>query len=356
VHLARGRPEEADDLVERLLPRACVHLPKMADRDFAEDSQTLLGVAVEASARLEAALAASDTGEPNLGHVGVACAFASFLNSYTFYGRALSVAIQARQEAETLGDDFGLAFALTIEAGSAFTDPSFDADAAYNRAEAIFARLGQRRLAGTCVFGRARAASVRENTDIVATKKMFHEALAIFRSTGHERNVMTTLNNLGELAFREGHVDEAVRLAAESNEYAIGLGLASNVATGLANLSAYSIARDADAEGLAFAREALRAIVDNELPGFARIIADHFAALSARAGQDELSAHLVGGAMQGYDANGATAEPTEAKMRARTMTLLEERLGARLAVLVAEGRAWSQDQLVAAMLSFSSEG
>jgi len=35
---------------------------------------------------------------------------------------------------------------------------------------------------------------------------------------------------------------------------------------------------------------------------------------------------------------------------------LEERLGPRLAVLVAEGRAWSQDQLVAAMLSFSSEG
>jgi len=305
----------------------------------------------EASTRLETALAASDTGEPNLDHLHLACTLAYFLNSYAMYGRSRALAASARQEAEILGDDFGLALALTSEAASAFTDPTFDANAPYDRAEAIFTRLGHKRLAGGCLFGRARSASVRENTDLPATRKLFHDALAIFRSTGDEPRITSTLNNLGELAFRQGHVDEAVRLATESNEYAIGLGMPSLVATNSANLSAYSIARDRDAEALTFAREALRLSVENELPGFARIVADHFAALAARAGHDELSARLAGAAMGGYEAIGADAEPTEMEMRAKTMALLNDRLAPRLAALLAEGRAWSEEQLVAGMRS-----
>src|SRR6185503_19601342 len=102
----------------------------------------------EASNRLETALAACDTGEPNLDHLRIADALAAFLCIYALYGRSRQLAAAAGEEAEILGDDFGLALALSTQASSAFTDPTFDADAAYNRAEAIFIRLGHKRLAG----------------------------------------------------------------------------------------------------------------------------------------------------------------------------------------------------------------
>lgn len=335
------------------------------DWAFADAGDTELGVrltaallwywavgqrATEASNRVRLALEAARNMPPSQEHVRLLIAMGYTGGNLLMYGVQRETAERALGIAETIGDSEGVALALMAIVGSRFTDPQFEFEPSIERAAAIWAELGNRRMVGACKFLRARTHFVLFQ-DAKVAGPLFEEALKIARSTGDERTLAVISNNLAEMESDLGNIDAAIRLVGEASLYAEALRSYSLQSTNRGNLAAYLIARGDYAGALNAAREALRLALDMQTVAF-RILGLHFSVIAAAHDDAETSARLLGSALTCYQKSESQIEPTERRLRDRALAILEARFtGEELQALMAEGVAWDDERAVEEMFA-----
>jgi predicted ATPase/Tfp pilus assembly protein PilF len=192
-------------------------------------------------------------------------------------------------------------------------------------------------------------ASIASNRGAIAEgRDLFAQALAAYRALGDELGVGVVLGNLGELEFRDGHPEQALRSVSEALEIGSLRGVNPvQMTTWHNNSAAYRIARgDIDGartsarEGLSLARQAQAAQL-------IAIALQHFALLMALLGQTQSAARLLGYVDVQLKALGMQREPTEQRGHEKLMASLREQLSeAEIQKLAADGVAWSEDQAV----------
>jgi predicted ATPase/class 3 adenylate cyclase len=219
------------------------------------------------------------------------------------------------------------------------------------------AKLRARRARKSMVFALDHLANARQFCgDLRVARDLFDEALAVARTVDAERLAATIAGNLGELEFRGGNAEAAERLAREMLGTCEALHDMRTAIISLNNQSAYLVAMHRYDEARLSARKALGAARDTELPIAVVIALQHLAAVAAlRQTADALAleghcraACVLGYADARYAALRAFREYTELQEYDRIVAVLGNALGEdRLAKLMAEGSAWSEDQAVA---------
>lgn len=306
--------------------------------------------ATEASNRVRQALEAADGMPPSQDHVRLLIAMGYTGGNLLMYGVQREMAERALEIAEAIDDREGVALALMAIVGARFTDPQYAFEPVIERASAIWAQLGNRRMVGTCKFLRARTHFVLEQ-DVHVAAPLFEEALRIARSTGDERTLAVISNNMAEMEFEQGNIDAAIRLVGEASLYAEALRSYSLQSTNRGNLAAYLIARGDYDAALAAAREGLRLALDMQTVAF-RILGLHFSVVAAAHGAFETSARLLGSGLGCYRRSGSEIEPTERRLRDRTLALLEPHFAPDdLQALMAEGVAWDDERAIEEMFA-----
>jgi hypothetical protein len=83
-----------------------------------------------------------------------------------------------------------------------------------------------------------------------------------------------------------------------------------------------------------------------------RILGLHFSVIVAAHGNFETSARLLGSGLSCYRTAGSEIEPTERRLRDRTLAFLEARFGPdELKALMAEGVAWDDERAIEEMFA-----
>jgi tetratricopeptide (TPR) repeat protein len=192
------------------------------------------------------------------------------------------------------------------------------------------------------------AAIAANRGDLVEGRDLFAQALAAYRALGDELGAGATLGNLGELEFRDGHPEQALRSVSEALEMDSRRGVdAINLTVYRSNSAAYRIALgDLDGaqtlarQGLSSARQAQEALA-------IATALQHFALLMALLGQTRSAARLIGYVNVQYKEAGSEREYTEKWGYEKLMAALHEQLSdAEIEQLAAEGATWSEDQAV----------
>jgi hypothetical protein len=206
--------------------------------------------------------------------------------------------------------------------------------------------------------GAARAAE----GDMNGARTLFAQALASYRESADDGNVVVTASALAESEFQHGAAEEALRFAEEALAAARGLrhhrqmvaGLLSNTAMFCLALGRHEAARERAREGLLLARELQTDVI-------VAVAMQHLAAVAAlrpcggaaaESAERRRSARLVGF----VDALLAQLECVRAFGERReydtVLSTLREKLGAEaLETSLAEGLGWNLDQAVREALS-----
>ena len=180
----------------------------------------------------------------------------------------------------------------------------------YSENLGIYTRLGDPWGRGMAMLGLGRVALARDRLD--EARRLLLRAQAAFRAAGDRRLEAHALNRLGQLERRRG--DSAGAASCYRGAFAAWSELGSGVGMALA------------AAGLA--------------------------GVAARDGLVERAARLAGASAALMDAESRRMTPADQADLAPYLLLTESALGAgRYAALQAEGRRWSRDELVAAVLA-----
>jgi tetratricopeptide repeat protein len=183
-----------------------------------------------------------------------------------------------------------------------------------------------------------------------AGRELFAEALAAFKVLGNESGTAMVLRDMAEVAFADGHPEQALRLASDALELLLRGKHARGIATTLLNSAAYRIAlgnvngaREAAREALHFARQAQDEL--NELN--ITVGLQHLAVVAALDDDSRRGAKLLGYVDAQYGRLGTQREPAERWGYEKLVTALREKLSEdEIAKLAAEGAAWSEEQAV----------
>ena len=183
--------------------------------------------------------------------------------------------------------------------------------------------------------------------DVDAGRELFAQALAAKKPVGNEVGTAVVLLNMAELEFADGHPEQALSAASEALEIHLRGKNATNIAVDYVNIAAYRIAigdvtgaREAAREALRFARQARHEPI-------IAIALQHLAVITGLGGDTRRAAQLLGYVDAQYAALGLQREPTERQGYDKLMVALREALSDdEIAILGAEGAAWSEDQAV----------
>jgi tetratricopeptide (TPR) repeat protein len=287
-------------------------------------AQAMLGVGhPEVAARLWLALSALNTGK-----------------------RKVEYAERSMDLFQSVGDEFRYAWASCSLAYGLFQMGRLeDADAANARALAVCSRLGSEAVAASMLSQQATVKHYRG--DVNAARESFAQALTIYKSLGDEGGIAHVLGNLAELEFKDGHAEEALRLACDGLEILPRARNARLFAIAYSNIAAYRLALgDLVGAGEA-AREGLHRSHRLHDPLQIPITLQHLALLAALRG-DARRASLLGGYVDAqFVVLGNDREYTEMWGYDKLITTLHAHMSdAEISKLAAEGAAWSEDQAI----------
>jgi predicted ATPase/class 3 adenylate cyclase len=250
---------------------------------------------------------------------------------------------------ESAGDKRGNAWALyTLGVSLIQMGNLKEASRTNTRALAAMREAGDEWGAAACLSSQA---FIHWESDIVAARELFGQALASFKALGDEGGTAIVLANLAEMEFADGRVEQALRLTTEALEILARGKNVTNLAIGYNNTAAYRIALgDVDGadkaarEGLRWARQAQSAL-------HIAMTLQQLALLGALRRQAHNAARLIGYVDRQYKELGSERESTEQMGYKKLMAALQEQLSDReMEMLAAEGAAWSEDQAVEAVL------
>ncbi len=158
-------------------------------------------------------------------------------------------------------------------------------------------------------------------------RNLYGEALAHAREAADEPWVTNLLGQLSDLALYEGAFDEAEAFGSECLERAEGAGDLWGMAVSLTNLGLASLHRGDDRSAARHLARSIELAMELGAQQVASVALEAVAAMTA-ADKPDHAALLVGKAHETLSASGTPLPPFEARMHARTLELLEERLGA----------------------------
>jgi predicted ATPase/class 3 adenylate cyclase len=247
-------------------------------------------------------------------------------------------------------DRVGLADALTILGNAVNRFGRHDeADRHLHEAYRLLTEAGADKLLGRCAtsLGHLKLFS----GDVLAAQTLYAEALRKADARGDAVGRMSSLCNLAETEFALGQYDRAI----EQCRAYVGICRAEHrihrLATGLANLAAYLLAKDDPFEARAAAREALIRAQESQSRFLVVISIEHLAVAAAVLGERQQVARLLGFSDAYYRGNGTKREPTEQLGYDRLMGLLEATLErSEIERLAAEGAALDERLAIDAAL------
>ena len=187
--------------------------------------------------------------------------------------------------------------------------------------------------------------------DLRAARATCARALAGMKALADQFGVALVLGFMAEVEFAAGDAKQALRLANEALELASRGKDLTVIAVWHVNIAAYRIALNDLSGARESARQGLRVSQQarNELS--LTIAFQHFALLSALAGDARRAAQLLGHADARYEQLGIKREPTELRSYDTLRAALQETLSdGEIQILGAEGAVWSEDQAVAEAL------
>ena len=178
-------------------------------------------------------------------------------------------------------------------------------------------------------------------------------ALAVFRALGDTvpnaaSMASGALINLANMAFRQGDLARAQRLAEESLDLQRDLGYAIGVSDTLFHLALFAYERGELARTAALCRESLELAWDDRALQRVVFPIDRLAILSAETGRDETAARLFGAAERLHELLGLVRDPAVNAGRDRALSAVHSRLGEdAFASAWAAGRALPVEDAVA---------
>jgi non-specific serine/threonine protein kinase len=162
---------------------------------------------------------------------------------------------------------------------------------------------------------------VVQQDDVAASRAAIEEALGIARRTGDDALIARTLNNLGEIARREGDAARAFALYEESLAIARDLGHQARIAASLHNLAHLALRRgDAPLAAASFAESLAVARTLNDQRVIAHCLAG-LAGVAAAGGQPEHAARLFGVSEALLDAICSTLDPADRREHERNVAI-----------------------------------
>src|SRR5207302_5732286 len=174
------------------------------------------------------------------------------------------------------------------------------------------------------------------------------EALALHAASNHEAGRAAVLGNFAELEFGQGNPEQALACSSEALAIDLRGKDAVNQAIGYNNLAAYRICLGKLDEAKSDASEALRLARDSQSAIQVAISSQHLALIGALNHNAERATRLLGFVDKAYREEGGEREPTEAWAYRKLLASLHDQLGEdEIAVLLAEGEAWSEDHAAA---------
>ena len=191
--------------------------------------------------------------------------------------------------------------------------------------------------------------------DLPGTRERYSEALAAARVAGAERSAAAIVMNLADVEFRDGHADEALRLADEGVAVLRATSDIHNVTLARYNVAAYLVALRRYDEARATAREVLSAARDMQWSIGLAWTLQHVAAIPALRPRADVpvedrrrAARILGYVDARIAALEALREYTEQQEFDAMTYALRDTLGTdELTKLMAEGSTWSEDRAVA---------
>ena len=173
---------------------------------------------------------------------------------------------------------------------------------------------------------------------------MQRRALELFRAAGADCDALMVISNLADMVWSRGDLDEAIRVIRETVRTVRESPDATRSSLGnpLGNLAGVLTEAGQLDEALAVAREAIPILRE---AGSHWTYLDHIALRLALRGRIDDAARLEGFADAAFLAQGENLrQPNEARLRARLLDLLHEKLSPeRLAALLADGARLSND-------------
>jgi predicted ATPase/class 3 adenylate cyclase/Tfp pilus assembly protein PilF len=157
-------------------------------------------------------------------------------------------------------------------------------------------------------------------------RDLYREALSHARETEDEIWVTNLLGQLSDLALYEGAFDEATSFGRECLERAEGQGDVWGMAVSLANLGLASLHGGDDRSAGPYFARSIELAMDLGAEAVVSVALEGIAAMTA-ADKSDHAAQLVGKAHETLSASGTPLPPFEGRMHARTLAVLEERLG-----------------------------
>ncbi len=247
------------------------------------------------------------------------------------------IAQRALELNREFGDSHGTVVALREVAESHLRLGEHDEAERYlAEALALAEKTGDRRLVGHVKSSIARNLHFAGHTD--EARLAYAEVANIARAVGDDRMKNVVIGNLAEVEFNHGDAVRALELAREIvNE-------GGDKYITLNNIAAYLIYLGRVDEARSPARDALRMARNSQSEQHTAISIMHFAAIVAAKGDFQLGARLLGYAVNIFETNTYTIEPTERQELDKLEALLRRELDdTERVALVKDGAAMSED-------------
>jgi predicted ATPase/class 3 adenylate cyclase len=302
---------------------------------------------------VQAALELSDAQTPAVTLAALDLADAGLAANLMQHKASLAAAERALARYRKLGEPLRIALAQQrVGRELLFVGNVAEGEAHLSQVLAEARALGARRLEGDVLADLASARN--RSADVAGARQYYAEALAVYRSTGAERNVIAL--SLAEAEFRGGHALAALRMAEEALAVCRAFNNTFTAANALCNMAAYLVALERYDEARTAARDGLAAACDAQFEMDVAFSLQHLAASVAlrpnveTQSRDELAraACLLGYVDARVAALEALREYTEQQEYDKMLFALRDRLGADdFARRIAEGSTWSEDHAVA---------
>lgn len=192
--------------------------------------------------------------------------------------------------------------------------------------------------------------------DLPGARQRYREALAEAKTIGADESVANIATSLAEAEFRGGDAPAALRLAAEALTILSGFGNTDTVRAARYNLAAYLVALRRFDEARVAARDGVTAARDAQSSLALAFALQHLAATGALRPDTDAeslevrrrSVRILGYVDARFGAFEVMRDYTERQEYETMIPALSDALGqAELSKLLAEGSAWSEDQVVA---------
>jgi non-specific serine/threonine protein kinase len=307
----------------------------------------LSGMIGETHQLVEQALVAETVSPEVRGHLLNGAAF--FAYDRGDYGRAETLAAEARTICDTLGDHWGAALAQTSLGFIAYLQGRYDrAMPRLQEALALARTSGDLVTAGRALNNLGTVALARG--DLAGARATFEEALTLWRQLRSDGATAVALLFLGQVVGAQGDRQRAVKLLEESVALARQSGYARAAGPALLSLGRVlrSLGQHAKSSTLLLESLAVR-----QQQGDRRGIAECLDALAAAAVDGRKpaeAARLIGAADALRQEIGAPLSPRDLPAREQLVDSLRRRIGSRYDDLHAEGAALSLDDVVRSAL------